>query len=92
MRTQKEEEAKRIIQKEKKIKKRLRLFLVIHNPPIKEHNDNISNDINPTFNSTSPYKKEEEDFFDELLIPKDFLNKKSPSLLDDDFDLVFSNL
>ena len=67
-------------------------FLVIHHPKKKEHNDNIIFDINQTFNSTSPYKKEEEDFFDELLIPKDFLNKKSPSLLDDDFDLVFSNL
>ena len=78
--------------KREKNKKKASPFLVIHNPPIKEHNDNISNDINPTFNSTSPYKKEEEDFFDELLIPKDFLNKKSPSLLDDDFDLVFSNL
>ena len=78
--------------KREKNKKKAKPFLVIHNPTIKEHNDNISYDINPTFNSTSPYKKEEDDFFDELLIPKDFLNKKTPTLLDDDLDLVFSNL
>ena len=66
-------------------------FLVIHHPKKKEHNDNISFDINQTFNSTSPYKKEE-DCFDEVLLPKDFINKKRANLINDDLDIIFSNL
>ena len=67
-------------------------FLVIHHPKKKEHNDNIIFDINQTFNSISPYKKEEEDFFDEVLLPKDFINKKRANLINDDLDIIFSNL
>ena len=85
--------AKKEYQKrEKTNKKKMKPFLVIHHPKKKEHNDNISFDINQTFNSTSPYKKEEEDFFDEVLLPKDFINKKRANLINDDLDIIFSNL
>ena len=83
----------------KRLPKKRKIFVVIHN--ISNNNDmkNISgiegvNDkTEGTFNSTSSYKKEDDDFIEELL-PRDvFIDIPKPLLNEDnDLDVIFSNL
>lgn len=99
-----EENKAKSIHKKRNPKKK-KLFAVIHN--VNNNNDDMKTNnrsaldrfeglidkTEGTFNSTSSYKKEGDDFIEELLSPKDFIDIPKPLLNEDnDLDVIFSNL
>lgn len=89
----------------KRIPNKKKLFVVIHN--LNNNNEDMKNNngsvldrfeglidkTEGTFNSTSSYKKEDDDFIEELLPPDVFIDIPKPLLNEDnDLDVIFSNL
>ena len=83
----------------KRLPKKRKIFVVIHN--ISNNNDmkntsgieGVNDKTEGTFNSTSSYKKEDDDFIEELLPPDVFIDIPKPLLNEDnDLDVIFSNL
>ena len=55
--------------------------------------EGVNDKTEGTFNSTSSYKKEDDDFIEELLPPDVFIDIPKPLLNEDnDLDVIFSNL
>lgn len=89
----------------KRIPRKKKLFVVIHN--LNNNNEDMKNNngsvldrfeglidkTEGTFNSTSSYKKEDDDFIEELLSPNVFIDIPKPLINEDnDLDVIFSNL